>query len=87
MRVIDCDISGILSLMDIMKTVNPRRTVTPNEIFSPESDGNRNTSTVRVLIIMQGTTMLYLVVAKQYQEIECSYKRTNARPTAHFWHF
>ena len=36
------------------------RTVTPRAIFSPESGGRQNTSTVSVDIIMQGKTMLYL---------------------------
>ena len=36
------------------------RTVTPRAIFSPESGGRQNTSTVSVDIIMHGKTMLYL---------------------------
>ena len=60
MSGIDSLVSGIFSAMANMKTEKARRTVTPNAIFSPESGGRQNTSTVRVDIIMQGKTMLYL---------------------------
>ena len=43
-----------------MKTEKAKSTVTPRAIFSPESGGKQNTRTVKVLIIMQGNTMLYL---------------------------
>ena len=56
----DSDVSGIFSAMASMKTEKARSTVTPRAIFSPESGGKQNTSTVNVDIIMQGKTMLYL---------------------------
>ena len=59
-RGIDSEVSGIFSAIASMKTENARSTVTPRAIFSPESGGKQNTSTVNVLIIMHGKTMLYL---------------------------
>ena len=56
----DSLVSGILSAMANMKTEKARITVTPRAIFSPESGGTQNTSTVNVDIIMQGNTMLYI---------------------------
>ena len=56
----DSEVSGIFSAIANMKTENAKSTVTPRAIFSPESGGKQNTSTVNVLIIMQGNTMLYL---------------------------
>ena len=60
MSGMDSDVSGIFSAMASMKTEKASSTVTPRAIFSPESGGRQNTSTVRVDIIMQGNTMLYL---------------------------
>jgi len=60
MRGIDSEVSGIFSAMASMKTEKASSTVMPRPIFSPESGGRQNTRTVRVLIIMQGNTMLYL---------------------------
>ena len=57
---IDSDVSGIFSAIANMKTENASKTVTPRAIFSPESGGKQNTSTVNVLIIIQGKTILYL---------------------------
>ena len=57
---IDSLVSGIFSAMANMKTENARMTVTPRAIFSPESGGMQKTRTVRVDIIMQGNTMLYM---------------------------
>ena len=66
-RGIDSDVSGIFSAIANMKTENARSTVTPRAIFSPESGGKQNTSTVSVLIIIHGKTILYLkVLKKQY---------------------
>ena len=59
-RGMDSEVSGIFSAIANMKTENAKSTVTPRAIFSPESGGKQNTSTVNVLIIMQGNTMLYL---------------------------
>ena len=56
----DSLVSGIFSAMANMKTEKARITVTPRAIFSPESGGMQNTSTVSVDIIMQGNTMLYM---------------------------
>ncbi len=60
MSGMDSEVSGIFSAMASMKTEKARRTVTPRAIFSPESGGRQNTSTVSVDIIMHGNTMLYL---------------------------
>jgi hypothetical protein len=60
MSGIDSDVSGIFSAMANMKTEKAKRTVTPSAIFSPESGGKQKTRTVKVDIIMQGKTMLYL---------------------------
>ena len=49
------------------------RTVTPRAIFSPESGGRQNTSTVSVDIIMHGKTMLYLEGRKELRGMEYSY--------------
>ena len=57
---IDSLVSGILSAIASMKTEKASMTVTPRAIFSPESGGMQNTNTVRVDIIMQGNTMLYM---------------------------
>ena len=59
-RGIDSLVSGIFSAMASMKTLKARMTVTPRAIFSPESGGRQNTSTVRDDIIMHGNTMLYM---------------------------
>ena len=59
-RGIDSDVSGIFSAIANMKTEKAKSTVTPRAIFSPESGGKQNTRTVKVLIIIQGNTMLYL---------------------------
>ena len=56
----DSLVSVIRSAMANMKTEKARMTVTPSAIFSPESGGMQNTSTVSVDIIMQGNTMLYM---------------------------
>ena len=60
MSGIDSLVSGIFSAMASMKTLKARMTVTPRAIFSPESGGRQNTSTVRDDIIMHGKTILYL---------------------------
>ena len=60
MSGIDSDVAGIFPAMASMKTEKASRTVTPRAIFSPESGGRQNTSTVNVDIIMHGKTMLYL---------------------------
>ncbi len=60
MSGMDSEVSGIFSAMASMKTEKASRTVTPRAIFSPESGGRQNTSTVSVDIIMHGNTMLYL---------------------------
>ena len=64
MRGMDSLVSGIRSAMASMKTEKARMTVTPSAIFSPESGGMQNTSTVSVDIIMQGKTILYLHINK-----------------------
>ena len=56
----DSEVSGIFSAIANMKTEKAKSTVTPKAIFSPESGGRQNTKTVKVDIIMQGNTMLYL---------------------------
>ena len=60
MRGMDSEVSGIFSAMASMKTEKASNTVTPRAIFSPESGGKQKTSTVSVLIIIHGKTMLYL---------------------------
>lgn len=60
MRGIDSEVSGIFSAMASIKTEKASKTVTPSAIFSPESGGKQKTRTVKVLIIMQGNTMLYM---------------------------
>ena len=67
---IDSDVSGIFSAIANMKTENASKTVTPRAIFSPESGGKQKTSTVNVLIIIHGNTMLYLKTEKKKNEIQ-----------------
>ena len=56
----DSEVSGIFSAIANMKTEKANKTVTPSAIFSPESGGRQKTKTVKVDIIMQGKTMLYM---------------------------
>lgn len=60
MSGMDSEVSGIFSAMASMKTLKARRTVTPRAIFSPESGGRQNTSSVSTDIIMHGRTTLYM---------------------------
>ena len=69
-RGIDSEVSGIFSAIANMKTEKARSTVTPRAIFSPESGGKQKTSTVNVLIIIHGNTMLYLKTEKKKNEIQ-----------------
>lgn len=57
-RGIDSDVSGIFSAMASMKTEKASRTVMPSAIFSPDSGGRQNTSSVRTDIMTQGRTTL-----------------------------
>ena len=59
-RGIDSLVSGIRAAIANINTEKARMTVTPKAIFSPESGGMQNTSTVRVDIIMQGNTIMYM---------------------------
>ena len=58
MRGTKFEVAGIFSAMSNMKTEKARRTVSPNETFSPESADIQNTSSVSEESITQGMITL-----------------------------
>ena len=59
MAGIAVDVLGVISEIIIRTMVYPSKTVMAKPIFSPESEGRRNTKTVRIDISIEGITTVH----------------------------